>query len=476
MRDPTRVAAAGRDSPVHSAHSFPLKVDSAGQERAMQRHGVESASKLSVDCDSPASLSGPSIVARYLFINWRPCMMHRIPQMALALIAGAGLAQISTPAANAAASNSSSANASSGPVAYVYVSRPTHIDAFAADANGQLTPVPGSPLANTNVNKLSVTKKWLFGLSGDGTKIYTFSIASNGSIEKIATESTWKGESGNPCTDWQDIQLDTEGTTLYSQLNSESCVDYPGSYISFHILSNGYLQFLGASGGYIDDATQGGVVQLKMAGTGTFGYDGECEEDEDIESVINIYKRESNGFLQYVSQNTTPPTDFSGPGYCAGQVATDSANHLAVAFQREDDKTGDNGYYEGPYFLATYTEDSSGNLATTSNSDNMPEAMVSNNLDINAMSISPSNQFLAVGGYGFQIFHFNGANPITPYSGVLQPNATVEKFAWDKANHLYVLAWNTLYVYTVTASGITQAPGSPYSIPEAGGLIALDLQ
>jgi hypothetical protein len=390
-------------------------------------------------------------------------MRHRFLGMALAiapaLIASAVVAQSST-----------------SPVAYVYVARPTHIDGFAAAANGQLTPLPGSPLADTNVNKLSVTKKWLFGLSGDGTKIYTFSIASDGSLEKIATESTWKGESGNPCNDNQDIQVDTEGTTLYNEINSQSCQDYPGAYTSFHILSNGYLQFLGASGGYIDDAGQGDVVSLKMAGTGTFGYDGQCEEDEDIESVIDIYKRESNGLLQYVNQNTTPPTDYDGAGYCAGQVATDSENHLAVAFQREDDKTGDNGYYEGPYFLATYTEDASGNLTTTSSSDNMHEATVSNNLDINTMSISPSNQFLAVGGYGFQIFHFNGANPITPDSVVLQPNATVEKFAWDKANHLYVLAWNTLYVYTVTPSGITQAPGSPYSIPEAGGLIALDLQ
>ena len=398
--------------------------------------------------------------------------MRRTSQMALALVAGAALVQTSTPAAKAA--STASANASTSPVAYVYVSRPTHIDVFSAAPNGQLTLV-GTPLSNTNVDKLSVTKKWLFGLSSDGTKIYTFSIASNGTLTKVATESTWKGQSSDPCGDWQDMQLDGTGTTLYTQVNSE-CQDYPGAYTSFHIQSNGYLTFLGASGGYIDDGTQGGVVQLKMAGTNQFAYDGECEEDEDVESVINIYKRESNGFLQFVNQNTTPPTDFSGPAYCAGPVANDSSNHLAVAFQREDDKTGDNGYYEGPYFLATYTEDSSGNLSTTSNSDNMPGTLVDNDLDINTMSISPSNQFLAVGGYGFQIFHFNGANPITAYSGALQPSAMVQKFAWDKANHLYVLAYNTLYVYTVTSTSITQAPGSPYSIPGAGGLIALDLQ
>jgi hypothetical protein len=213
-----------------------------------------------------------------------------------------------------------------------------------------------------------------------------------------------------------------------------------------------------------------------MSGTGNFGYDGWCGEDDDNLSAIDIYKRESNGMLQYVGQETTAPTDYAGAAYCAGQVANDSANHLAVAFQREDDKTGDNGYFEGPYFLASYTEDSTGNLTTTSNSDNMPEAMVSNNFDVTTMSISPANNFLAVGGEtGFQIFHFNGGSPITTDSGVFLPTVTIQKFGWDKANHLFVLGGGDLYVYTVTSSGISQAPGSPYSIPESGGVIVLDL-
>jgi hypothetical protein len=240
--------------------------------------------------------------------------------------------------------------------------------------------------------------------------------------------------------------------------------------------SNGDLQYIGGSGGYIDDAGQGDTVSLMMAGTGNFGYDGWCGEDDNNLSAIDIYKRESNGMLQYVGQETTAPTDYSGAAFCAGQVATDSANHLAVAFQREDDKMGDNGYFEGPYFLASYTEDSSGNLSTTSNSDNMPETMVSNNLDVTTMSISPANNLLAVGGEtGFQIFHFNGGSPITTDSGVFLPTVMIKKFGWDKANHLFVLGGGNLYVYTVTSSGVSQAPGSPHSIPESAGVIVLDL-
>ena len=54
---------------------------------------------------------------------------------------GTALAQTSTSQA------SEKTAAGSSPVAYVYVTRPTHLDGFAASSNGKLTPVPGSPFA-----------------------------------------------------------------------------------------------------------------------------------------------------------------------------------------------------------------------------------------------------------------------------------------------------------------------------------------
>jgi hypothetical protein len=58
---------------------------------------------------------------------------------------------------------------------------------------------------------------------------------------------------------------------------------------------------------------------------------------------------------------------------------------------------------------------------------------------------------------------------------VLQPGHQFTQFGWDSANHLYALsADGLLFVYTVTPTSITEAPGSPYSIPEAGNLIVLE--
>jgi hypothetical protein len=82
------------------------------------------------------------------------------------------------------------------------------------------------------------------------------------------------------------------------------------------------------------------------------------------------------------------------------------------------------------------------------------------------LNMSPSGQFLAVGGGGgLQVFHFNGANPITSFSKVLT-TAPIDAIRWDKNNHLYALSNSTkkLYAYTVTSSSITAVPGSPYTI------------
>ncbi|HWG19658.1 MAG TPA: hypothetical protein VG225_03945, partial [Terracidiphilus sp.] len=258
-----------------------------------------------------------------------------------------------------------------------------------------------------------------------------------------------------------------------------------GAYLSFHVESNGDLQYLGNSGGYLDGATQGAMERLHFLGNDIYGYDSYCAEDESDQSVIDIYKRESNGAIQYIGQNNQAPEGEPGTaGFCAGMLASDQ-NHLAVAEQRIDSQDGDDGWITGPYYLASYTADSKGNLTTTSTWENMPETTVTNQLQVTAMSISPTHDLLAVGGpQGMQIFHFNGANPITKYSGVLDASQQFTWFGWDKYNHLYALgstpfqskAPTQLYVYTVTPTSIKQAPGSPYTIPEASNVIVLDLQ
>jgi hypothetical protein len=64
-----------------------------------------------------------------------------------------------------------------------------------------------------------------------------------------------------------------------------------------------------------------------------------------------------------------------------------------------------------------------------------------------------------------QFFHFNGAAPITKFTGIIGTSGGIASMAWDKYNHLY--AWNgasgKLHVYTVTTTSVVEAAGSPYS-------------
>jgi WD40 repeat protein len=145
--------------------------------------------------------------------------------------------------------------------------------------------------------------------------------------------------------------------------------------------------------------------------------------------------------------------------------SADSVNHLAVATFSSDDQGDPN-----PTQLASYTVDGSGNIASTNTYKNMPTPDV----NVNSIQLSPSGQFLAVASNsvaclgcntipGLQVFQFNGANPMTALSGILT-NAPIDFIAWDEANHLYVVSDYTMYVYSVSATTITAAPGSPFLI------------
>jgi hypothetical protein len=97
---------------------------------------------------------------------------------------------------------------------------------------------------------------------------------------------------------------------------------------------------------------------------------------------------------------------------------------------------------------------------------------------VGAMSISPTGKLvvLADDPFGFQVFHFNGGDPITKYTGVVTPGDGFYQFGWDKSNHLFGLGYQGLHVYSATPTSIKEEPGSPYSIPEATSVIVLDLK
>ena len=153
--------------------------------------------------------------------------------------------------------------------------------------------------------------------------------------------------------------------------------------------------------------------------------------------------------------------------YSPTGLATDATDHMAVLL-RDTDASGN---WHGPLVIAAYTSEANGELTTTSTFENMPAASLIPQGSGGTISVSPSGKLLVVyaaGGNGFEVFNFDGGNPITK-SRLMSTSEPILQASWDKNNHLYVTEWNgetgRLYVYTVTPTRITEAPGSPYSTP-----------
>jgi hypothetical protein len=91
------------------------------------------------------------------------------------------------------------------------------------------------------------------------------------------------------------------------------------------------------------------------------------------------------------------------------------------------------------------------------------------------LKMSPSGRLLAVAGTaGLQVFHFNGANPITHFTGLIVKEP-VDQMFWDNDNHLYAISRSAsqVFVFTITPTSVSQAPGSPYTITNPQSITVL---
>jgi hypothetical protein len=380
------------------------------------------------------------------------------------LCASAASAQIAT----SQTSTEVQAAATSGPVAYVYVSSgPTStgknvVNAFTAAANGKLTPVAGSPF-HDDVTFMAVNGKYLFGSTRSGIYVAAFLMGSNGALHwTTSTDVAQYNASG--CVYPGPVVLDHTGADLYFAGTAGGLCDST-QYLSFSIdKATGRLNFLGSNA-----VTFLFNTPLSFSGDNVYAYGTDCINFQgNYLDTFQILKRESDGFLLDSGITAAPPpARNSSEFYCRASTAADPTNHLAVAVQSIDNSTSSP---VGLSQLATYTKGSSGNLTTTSTNANMPSTTVG---FADVLSMSPSGKLLAVGGpSGLQIFHFNGSAPITHYTGLLT-GSDIEQMYWDNANHLYAISQSAqrLYVFTVTPTSVSQASGSPYTISHAQDII-----
>jgi hypothetical protein len=370
---------------------------------------------------------------------------------------------------NATASVSITVNAAIPPPdAYVYVASNANNStvqtyAFSAAADGTLTPLTGSPFS-TSVSLMAGNRDYLFGTNG--IDIDSFSVASDGTFQQVASINAQQLNGllldGTLCGGPEALFMDPTGTTLYTNdYHGNICANNTFQFFALNS-SSGQLTYLGVSSA----ASPEFLGVLSFIGNKIDAYGSSCYH---YKALIYGFERNSDGTLSSLSTNPAMPAAQSGDFYCPYLAAADTANHVAIPVQPLD-----NASWQpvAPYQLAVYTADSSGNLTTASTYSNMPSISAG---FVRAIAMSPAGDLLAVAGTGgLQVFHFNGADPITPYTGLLATDE-VDQVFWDNDNHLYAIgqAAGKLFVFSVTPATNSQAAGSPYSIASPTSLVVL---
>jgi hypothetical protein len=351
--------------------------------------------------------------------------------------------------------------AQSSPVARAYISTASAIRGYAVASDGRVTALPGSPYLNKAVTHLSYAHGFLFGPGADNKHVYTYAIGSNGSIKQVASLDT---TGYSKCAQNSTSQVDRTGTWLYvSQYFCSSQYDgYDGNIMNFRIRSDGSLQFLGN----ISSQAENGFAlsPLYFLPNNTIAYQLGCYGST---AYMNAFQRESSGMLQPTEVNIDAG---GGRWSCMQRVATDGTGHVVIDFREFSNWINPNEWTEKASSLTLYSSDAKGNLHGISGAATAMD-------DVNAMSISPSNNLLVIGGpTGFQIFHYNPASSITHYSSLLQAKNFFEEFGWDKSNHLYALSADGLRVYNITPSAYSESPGSPVAIGGSTSIIVVALK
>jgi 6-phosphogluconolactonase (cycloisomerase 2 family) len=360
----------------------------------------------------------------------------------------------------------------SGTVAYIYVSSNysgsnNRVVGYAANATGELTQISGSPWSD-NLSYLASNGSFLFGSTNipndNGKNIFSYRVESNGALKYIGATNIQAASSQNACNQAEDLLLDHTGSDLYVFVANADC-NSEVAYQSFAVnKSTGLLNYLGVT---VPNAFQLGHP-LTMLADNDYAYASGIGAEN---AEICGYQKVSNGNLVDlnggVCNSAFPGTvgQPSGSNGDFGIVSADPTNHLAASIVYTD---ASSGTYVGTKIETIAVDTSNGSQSTGSTYANMPET----DTPASSVVMSPGGNLLAVGGSnGVQIFNFNPNGQATANTGLIT-TAPITAMYWDKSSHLYAIsnADNALHVFTVTATGAREAPGSPYSIPRPVGL------
>lgn len=329
---------------------------------------------------------------------------------------------------------------------------------FSVSSDGTLTPISGFPVSYAIGGFAS--GNYLFAMNADGVHIDTYKISSDGSLAKVQAfdDSQASAKACSQCTPGVPQFADPTGSKLYATAGYLDGGDWNAYLQTFAVdPSSGAISYV-SSDMWVESRGWGQVFGSYSA-NGAFLYG---TNETTFTAGIVLATPSADGSL---AESSSEPTL---QGVSASQVdsvviGTDPRNHLVATIQPTNTFQGPGI----PIHLASFTINADGSLTTTNTSAQMPPT--SSTLG----SVSPDGTLIAMAGAnnGIQLYNFNGSDPITTLGNTISTD-TIATISWDSQNHLYALSKSQkLYVFNVTATGSTAAPGSPHSVPNAYSLL-----
>jgi hypothetical protein len=374
--------------------------------------------------------------------------------------------------------------ASAQTVSRLYITTSAGINVYNVSSAGKLALVSGSPFKTTA--GLAIGMAGSRFVTVGTTYIHSYAMTATGGIGGQVSQINSALYTGAECGTTAGGIIDHTGQEVYVQIAGAPI--WCNALQTYKVDSKtGVLTFNGTTEFQLDDRGQpANFVTLAPNNAHAYATAGEYMS---CGATISGFYRDSYGTLYNAPFNKTGPS-FPGPEAGGGifypsasaNIAADATSHLAIAVFQDVQPPCDG--VVGPFQLASYTVDYYGNLTSANKGTSMPVP----NVYPTSLSISPAGNLLAVGSNlsgpwfgtkpttGLQIFHFHGANPITKFSATLT-TVPIDSVAWDKSNHLFAISKSgkKLYVYTITATAVTQAAGSPYTVSSPSTLFVKPL-
>jgi 6-phosphogluconolactonase (cycloisomerase 2 family) len=359
----------------------------------------------------------------------------------------------SNPLANPAITRSSG----SGLAADVYVGTNVsgngsgYVTSYPFSSAGVSASAAGSSVSGAS-GSLQVTSQYVFAT--DGKYIVTYTRNAGGGltqtslVDGTAHNITPQGSIVGPLT------VDRTGHTLYA-----AEFEYDGSdndaYSIWTINADGSLLFVANNGPDVDYDSP-----LAFTQDNHYAYAYGCYfASWDIPG----FARSSDGTLTSFDYGALPPP--SNDFICPSDVATSPMNFVVIAFI--DVET------QGlPEQLGSFTLNSDGTLAL------IPSTVINTPFTAErSMAFDPTGQYLAVAGQtGIQMYSLQSGGTLTPIGSIVDAAVPFNVVKWDSSNHVYAINGSALYAFTSNAGVLTQAPGSPLPVSEAGSLAVLPEQ